>query len=379
MPSGHAPFVSTPSTTVFSTPSLTPPDVPNTNVTFHGPYTGPPPTTTGAFYPPLSTTALASRIPARPPGPDAFKYPADGKLHAPEPVPYMPAGGLNTNGSAPMYRPMSDFDYQSVALALYQEWIELDLFHWGLARFSVHDFTKAGLTAGDRFLIEFMDDQDVGHATLLASMRMLGRRAPRQDMPQLLTFRLQLTRFGEAGSITVEVRQQLIFRQFEVLIPMPEWFEVGIPQSWAWTLVAPYISSCPGNWNETLGDYLNSLNTIVPTTQSCLNKTETGVDCSPAVTNNRTNPLSYAGRQVFLSKPKFAMWLSQLNATFTPLMNISGNTAWAIQPNMSTYAGDPAANGTIFLAITDEDLYVTPHNMTQINPHVRTLSIYQAG
>ena len=28
---------------------------------------------------------------------------------------------------------------------------------------------------------------------------------------------------------------------------MPVWFEVGVPQSWAWTLLAPYISSCPEN------------------------------------------------------------------------------------------------------------------------------------
>jgi hypothetical protein len=26
---------------------------------------------------------------------------------------------------------------------------------------------------------------------------------------------------------------------------MPVWFETGIPQSWAWTLLSPYIKSCP--------------------------------------------------------------------------------------------------------------------------------------
>jgi len=58
-------------------------------------------------------------------------------------------------------------------LALNQEWIELDLFHYGLAKFSVEEFEAAGLYAEDRFLIEFMADQEVGHATLLSNI--LGR------------------------------------------------------------------------------------------------------------------------------------------------------------------------------------------------------------
>lgn len=41
-----------------------------------------------------------------------------------------PQGGINTtaNASAPVYAPDSDFDYQSLSLALHQEYIELDLF-----------------------------------------------------------------------------------------------------------------------------------------------------------------------------------------------------------------------------------------------------------
>lgn len=41
-----------------------------------------------------------------------------------------PQGGINTtaNSPPPVYAPDSDFDYQSLALALHQEWIELDLF-----------------------------------------------------------------------------------------------------------------------------------------------------------------------------------------------------------------------------------------------------------
>merc|ERR1712093_755714 len=49
---------------------------------------------------------------------------------------HTPAGGLGTNGTEPVYRVQSDFDYQFILLGLYQEWIELDLFHNILATFS---------------------------------------------------------------------------------------------------------------------------------------------------------------------------------------------------------------------------------------------------
>lgn len=51
-----------------------------------------------------------------------------------------------------------------------------------------------------------------------------------------------------------------------------------------------------------------------------------------------------------------------------------------IQPNVSTYAGDPAINGTMFVALTDLNLYVTPYNISKVNPHVAAgPALYQAG
>ncbi|KAI0487716.1 hypothetical protein F4859DRAFT_525790 [Xylaria cf. heliscus] len=444
------PVISEPATTVTSAQSFTASIVPVTNVTYHGPYTGPPPTTTGA----ISTTVLASAIPALPPVPGKLQYPADGKLHQPEPAPYTPGGGLGTNGTEPVYRVQSDFDYESIALALYQEWIELDLFHYGLATYPVEEFEEIGLTAEDRFLLQFMANQEVGHATLLTNM--LGPQAPVQctynypsmNLREYIDFSQKLTRWGESGvygflnhldarevaqlllqSISTEARQQMIFRQFEGLFPMPVWFEVGVPQSWAWTLLAPYIASCPAGqtrliwqnfpalrilnqpnparvngsdaWNETLGDYAQTLNTTgVSSCDACINARRVGEKCTAAITHNRTNPLSYPGRQVFLEwdapgqavgpnnsyvtstsagSPKFAAWVSQLNVTYSPLQNISGNRAYTIQPNISTYEGDPAINGTVFLLVTDRELPVTPFNLSQVNPFVNALSLYQAG
>jgi hypothetical protein len=136
-----------------------------TGVTSHGPYSGSP-TTTGA----LSNSPAGTAIPQLPPNPTALVYNPNGELNNQEPIPYQPAGGLGTNGTEPVYRVQSDFDYQSILLGLYQEWIELDLFHNILATFSEEEFTAAGLTPSDRFLIEFMADQEAGHATLLSNL-----------------------------------------------------------------------------------------------------------------------------------------------------------------------------------------------------------------
>ncbi|KAI3546321.1 hypothetical protein CSPX01_04400 [Colletotrichum filicis] len=446
------PFVSEPQTTVTSGPTITPSQVAVTNVTSHGPYTGPSPTTTGA----LSTSVLASEVPILPPPDDAYDYPADGKLHGDQPAPYTPSGGIGTNGSAPVYRVQSDFDYQSLALALYQEYIELDLFHWGLATFSDEEFEELGLNAEDRYLLQFMAEQEIGHATVITNM--LGAQAPKQctynypvtNLREYIDFNQKLTRWGESGvygflphlnsgpaaqlllqSITTEARQQMIFRQFEGLFPMPEWHIPGIPQSWAWTLLAPYISSCPADqtrliwqnfpalhilnqpnpyringsnvWNETTGGWANTAATTnITDAESCVNATDPLQDCNAAITQNRTMPLSYPGRQVFFQwdapgqavgpnnsyitatnvvEPKFAAWVSQLNVTFSPLQNVSleSRTAYTIQPNVSTWEHDPAINSTMFVALTDTDTYVTAHNLTMINPHVAALAVYQAG
>jgi hypothetical protein len=374
----------------------------------------------------VSTIALGTAIPVLPANPKETGYVPNGLLHEPQPVPYQPAGGLGTNGTEPVYRVQSDFDYESILLGLYQEWIELDLFHNILATFSEEDFTAAGLTPSDRFLIEFMADQEAGHATLLSNL--LGGPGgatpqctynyPFTTVHEAFDFTQKLTRFGESGvwgfqahldsrevaqlldqSIATEARQQMIFRQFAGLFPMPVWFETGIPQSWAWTLLAPYISECPGNskrlawqnfpalkvlnqpnsarWNasqtglnETTGFGPAAPSSDPPKGESCVGHNVTGFDCSASVSQNRSIPLSYPGRTVYLEwenpgkpvgpnnsyvtstsagAPEFVIWVSQLNVTYSPLTNITAkngtNYGMTIQPDVSTYEGDPAING----------------------------------
>lgn len=255
-----------------------------TGVTYHGPFNGTA-TTTGA----VSTTTLGQTIANIGPAPTATYYNTDGKLQNAEPIPFEPAGGLGTNGTEPRYMVNSDFDYESITLALYQEWIELDSFSNGIATFSAEDWIAAGLNPEDVSLIEFMAQQESGHATLLTNM--LGETAPKQctynypyttvsryhalieaqplileQVREFIDFNQLLTRFGESGvygfahhldsrevgqllqqSIATEARQQMIFRQMLGLHPMPVWFETGLPQSWAWTYLSQYISSCPEN------------------------------------------------------------------------------------------------------------------------------------
>jgi Ferritin-like domain len=349
----------------------------------------------------------------------------------------------------------SDFDFESIALGLYQEWIELDLFNNGLAIFSEEDFIAAGLTAEDRSLIQFMAQQEEGHATLLTNM--LGEAAPVQctyDYPftnvrEFVDFNQKLTRFGESGvwgfinhldsrevgqllaqSIATEARQQMSFRQMLGLHPMPVWFEAGIPQSWAWTFLAPYISSCPQNttrlaWqnfpslhilnqpnpnrfspndtklNEVVGNRPSDPSKAdIPSDESCVNLNVTGYGCGPAISRNRSEPLSFPGKQILLKwdnpgsavgpnnsyvtstsagAPAFAAWVSQLNLTYTPLTITGENEGFTYQPAAETYTYDGAVNGTMFVALTDSDLFLTPFNLSMINPHVVALALYQSG
>lgn len=452
----HTPASSIPGVTYAAQPVISP-SLSQTE----GPFTGPSPTVIGA----VGKGPLNTSIPAPlPPVPNPYN--PNGLLNNNETAPFTPHGGLGTNGSEPVYRVRSDFDYQSILLGLYQEWIELDLFHNIVARFNESDFEAAGLNASDRALIEFMANQESGHATLLSNL--LGGPGgatpicqynyPYETLREAMDFSQILTRWGESGvlgfqphldsretaqllgqSIHTEARQQQLFRQMMGLFPMPVWFETGIPQSWSWTYLAPYIASCPANskrlvWqnfpevtvlNQPNSEYWNAteaLNTNITTgygiaqlstepeneDQRCNaatgGRTETGYNCAPAISNNRSIPLSYPGRPVYLEwekpgkpvgpnmsyittsqagDPKFVVWVSQLNVTYTPLTNITvGNetsTGMTLQPYLETYEGDPAINGTMFIGLTDVDTPYTPFNLSLINPHVNALGIYKAG
>ncbi|KAL3464482.1 ferritin-like domain-containing protein [Aspergillus heterothallicus] len=424
-----------------------------TSAPYHGPYTGTP-TTTGAVTAPGT---LAPSIAPQPPNPTATYYNAAGVPQKPMPAPYVPAGGLGTNGSLPRYMVESDFDFESIALGVYQEYIELDLFHDGLARFTDEEFTAAGLDPEVRSLIQFMANQEAGHATLLSNM--LGEAAPKQcvyDYPyttvrEWLDFMQRVTRYGESGvwgflahldsrevaqmlsqSIATEARQQMVFRQMAGLSPMNVWFENGWPQSWQWTMLAPYISYCPAgttrlSWqniptlhilnnpninridanntrpdgSETVGNRITDPSSSnVTAGESCINAQGVGVNCGAAIARNRTQPLSYPGKQVYFAweapgqavgpnnsyitsttagQPKFVAWSNQLNLTYSPLTVTGAHSGWTTQPAGFVYGDDGIINGTMAVMLTDTDLFVTPFNLSMLNPHIVALGLYMAG
>ncbi|KAM5456731.1 putative conserved fungal protein [Microsporum audouinii] len=541
---------------------------------------------TGAL---TGTKVLATALSGQPAPTKATSYSSDGELHGAQPAPYFPAGGLGTNGTAPVYNVRSDYDYQSIALALHWEWMKYDLFQTGASQFKPKDFQDIGLTQSDYNLISFMANQSQGHVTLLSNI--LGESAPEPcaynypfktayeflDFSQKITAVAQSTVYNflphldsrETAMLVLQLvattaRQHMVFRQFEALQPMPVWFEAGVPQSWGWSLLAPFISSCPGDdrlvWrnfpalqvmdgpnsarkdgsgmNETMGGGLGVVNsTAIPAGKSCLGSTSGSSSSSsgskkaprgrfssqyeniaatnttggsggggnstsgggakpsgtggsgsgsgssgslsaeymPGIASNRSKPLSKPGREILLQwesagrlvgpnnsyvtssqakKPAFVAWITQLNVTYTPLkvMSNGGNggkgggsggsnatrsssgtkptsgvggggpsnstntigraqptgnggssnstgpsggggggglsngtaggmsTGMTVQPDLSTFAGDPAVNGTVFIAITDQDLFLSPFNLSLIDSHVVAgPALYQAG
>ncbi|KAL4738807.1 ferritin-like domain-containing protein [Aspergillus similis] len=424
-----------------------------TSAPYHGPYLGTP-TITGAAR---AAKTLAASIDPKPPNPTATYYNAEGVPQQPMPAPYVPAGGLGTNGTLPRYMVNSDWDFESIALGIYQEYIELDLFHDGLARFSDADFQAAGLGPETRSLIEFMANQEVGHATLLSNM--LGEAAPKQcvynypyrTVREWVDFMQRVTRYGESGvwgflshldsrevsqllsqSISVESRQQMVFRQMAGLAPMPVWFENGWPQSWQWTMLAPYISACPegqtrlawqnfptlhilnnpninrvdagdteADGSEQVGDRITDPSVSnLDSDDSCIDAEGIGNNCQAGIARNRSIPLSYPGKRLELEweapgkavgpnnsyitattagQPMFVGWSNQLNFTYTPLTVTGRNQGWTTQPGGFVFADDGIVNDTMAIMLTDNDLYVTPFNLTMLNPHIVALGLYQAG
>ncbi|KAL4080342.1 ferritin-like domain-containing protein [Scleroderma yunnanense] len=343
---------------------------------------------------------------------------------APPSPPPPPSGGVDVTPDSPppVYRALSDFDFQSLNLALNQEYIELDLFHYGLARFSEKEFLDAGLGPEYRFLIEYMADQEVGHAEMITNIlyptaygaKPCKYQYPFDNVREFFDFCQKLTRWGESGvygflphldnrapaelllnSITTEARQQMAFRQLQGLFPMAVWFIAGIPQAWAWTLLSPYLVTCPSDNPDIKWQ-------IFPYLTVTNNPNAIRSDSKAAVSTN-VSAISYPGyevnfkwdepgQQVSYDKKyvtttsagpaKYALWVSQLNATYTPLYNINNNYASAKQPDGRVF-GDSSApifNDTMFVVLTDDNPYVSPYNLSLVNPHVVAgPAIYQAG
>jgi len=318
-------------------------------------------------------------------------------------------------GPYPTYRALSNFDYASFNLGLYQEYIELDLFNYGLATFTAEEFAEAGMGPQETSLLRFMAEQETGHAQLLTDI--LGPGAAVgctynysgafSNVREYVDFNQRLTRWGESGvwgfltslnsrdsaqllsqSIATEARQQMVFRQFTGAFPMPVYFESGIPQNWAWTLLAPYIQSCPATNPRVQWSNFPAL--------TVENVAPLAYDGSQAAVSTNRSANIELGQQINLSwedpgkavgpnnsyitrraqgDAKYALIVSMLNATYYPLENIESNSAsFKFNPNPPVYdteitgvAATGVNNGTDFIVITCDNPYVTPFNLTMVN------------
>lgn len=136
----------------------------------------------------------------------------------------------------------------------------------------------------------------------------------------------------------------------------------------------------------------------IPQNESCINLNVTGYGCGPAIARNRSEPLSFPGKKVDLfwdapgaavgpnnsyvtavnpvaGAPAYVAWASQLNLTYTPITVTGNNSGYTYQPAGYIYGNGSAGvvNGTMFIALTDTDMYLTPFNLSMINPHVIAL------
>ncbi|KAK1923366.1 Rds1 protein [Papiliotrema laurentii] len=351
-----------------------------------------------------------------------------GVAAAPAPI---PSGGVGVraNDTPPVYGAMTDFDYQSFLLGLNQEWIELDLFNYGVARFSAEEFASAGLNADDVSLIQFMANQEIGHAQLLTNIIENGGHTPAlqceykydfDNVRDFVNFCQRLTRWGESGvygflahldardaatlltqSITTEARQQMTFRQFSGAHPFPVYFETGISQSMAWSLLSRYIVSCPAQnpriewpifpWLSVTNEpslLVDGYNAAITHNRTSLTEPGRKVEFSweaPGKTVSYNNSYNTSiGGLINATQPSFVAFINQLNVTYAPL-NVTGeNTGFAYQPGGTVFENtnqeyQTIINGTSFVALTDTDLYVTPYNLSLLNDHIFAWGLYQAN
>lgn len=144
---------------------------------------------------------------------------------------------------------------------------------------------------------------------------------------------------------------------------MPVWFETGISQPYAWTLLSPYLVSCPAEnpkieWN------------IYPTLTINNNPTLVSPDFNSSITHNRTAfthvnetlMLSYdapgmnvsynnsyqtaVGANVTSDVPTFCAFTSQLNVTTSPFNSTGNGTGTCMIPGGFVFSDDPIVNGS---------------------------------
>ncbi|POY72718.1 hypothetical protein BMF94_4550 [Rhodotorula taiwanensis] len=315
-----------------------------------------------------------------------------------------PAGGLLEND--PNYAPKSNFDFQSLNLALNQELIELDLFHYLLAKFSPEEWSAIGLTADDRTLTQHMANQEVGHAVAITNMIGVDRAAKQ------CVYEYPFTTLKEGILWNALLTRCLRLHQPAQLAPFrsdpPSINHDGSKAAtrisadgriasdarvtYAWTLLSPYIKSCPPNNPRiefTRFPLLNVTNQPsalegVPGINSNYTLTEGAGRRVDLYWEPLGKTVSYDGlykTESMAGEPKYLAFFDQLNVTFAPLMGVDleKRVAHAFVPNATVYPTQPQVVNTAFVALVDDNSFVTVYNSSNLNNHTVAVGIYQAS
>lgn len=181
----------------------------------------------------------------------------------------------------------------------------------------------------------------------------------------------------------------MVFRQFTGAPAMDVYFETGIPQAWAWTLLAPYIQSCPQE-NPRIGwsnfpalEVVNNPSLSYAGSQSDVstNITQLTFPNQTTIQLRWENPGKSVGPDQSYTtvknggKAKYALFQQSYNISYAPITFTGENEGTAVIPEAIIYDTDiaftnTAFNGTGFVAVVDSNPTLTPYNSSLILPHM---------
>ena len=167
----------------------------------------------------------------------------------------------------------------------------------------------------------------------------------------------------------------------------------------SWSLLSRYIVSCPAS-NPYIDfqvfpalSVTNDPNLLVDGYLANITHNRTSLsEPGRTVTLSWENPgmsVSYnnsyttsIGGNIATSSPKYVAWISQLNTTYTPLTITGDNTGSTTQPGGVVFPETPdngIVNQTMFVGLSDSDIYVTPYNLSLLNDHLFAFGLYQSN
>lgn len=163
----------------------------------------------------------------------------------------------------------------------------------------------------------------------------------------------------------------MAFRQMSGAPAIDIFFAPGTPQAWQWTLLAPWIESCPKENPRVEWSNFPKL--------SVDNNPSLSYEGSKAAVSTNITQLVSPGETIYFSwedpgkkvgpdlsyttansgkKPTHALWLQQLNATYTPITLTGSNSGYAKLPTARVYDTEITSEHIMFKRIFSDIRYM---------------------